>query len=301
MPNLCVLLPVKNGEATIRHAVRSTLADLPSDAELVVLDDGSSDGTLSQLHAIKDRRLMILEGSGSGNLGRALNHLLSRTDSEFVARMDADDVTLPGRFRRSLRPLQTGHDLVFASAVTFSRRSVAPSWPGPIHPEAFGLHLLLSNPVRHPALCARRAALDALGGYREVPSEDYDLWLRASVEGFSLLKTGWIGLAYRVHSQQITADPSWKRASHADPVLNESFARLCTSLLGSTHMRLVALEAGDPQAGRVKLAEFERDFTEATSALPRWQQVDLMRKLAMRRRRLERTWRSGQPSKEQCP
>src|SRR5699024_5894599 len=98
---------------TIGAAVRSTLRALPADAELVVGDDGSTDDTLARLDDIQDPRLRVTPGPGRG-VAATLNALLSGVDSEFVARMDADDVVLPGRFARQLRALED-HDAVFTT------------------------------------------------------------------------------------------------------------------------------------------------------------------------------------------
>src|SRR5690606_12676863 len=98
--------------------------------------------------------------------------------------------------------------------------------PSRIAPEDFGLHLLLTNPVAHPTLMARRSALERVGGYREVPTEDYDLWLRLAAGGARLERQALPGLAYRMHPGQITASATWRRASWTDPTISAAFAEL---------------------------------------------------------------------------
>lgn len=102
MPRLSVLMPVYNSAATLPAAVKSTLRALPEDSELVILDDGSTDRTLALAQGFTDQRVRVLSQSNAG-VAAALNALLSASDSEFIARMDADDIVLPGRFGRQLR------------------------------------------------------------------------------------------------------------------------------------------------------------------------------------------------------
>lgn len=80
---------------------------------LVVLDDASTDDVAGALATVTDRRLRLERNARSAGLGPAHQRLLDLTDNRFVATMDADDVSLPGRFRRQLGELQRGADYVF--------------------------------------------------------------------------------------------------------------------------------------------------------------------------------------------
>lgn len=289
MPYLSVLLPARNADATVALAVRSTLRQLPRDAELVVLDDGSTDSTLVAVSDIRDRRLRILEGRGSGSLGGALNYLLSKSDSELIARMDADDITLPGRFSSSIRSIRQGADFTFTSALTTSGLPrLRPSVPLPILASAFPFHLLLSNPVRHPSLTARRAVVDKLGGYRQLPSEDYDLWLRAASYGCAMTKTSIYGIAYRVHAGQISSGEEWRHRSRSDIETQRAFGDLSQQLLGRRFPRLVTLE-GQPASDVAETSgAFAAAFRGAIVGLPRVQLWYLRVKLRRRVSQLER-------------
>lgn len=300
MPYLSVLLPARDAHDTVTQAVRSTLRHLPKDAELVVLDDGSIDSTLAKVTAISDKRLRVLEGKGSGSLGAALNRLLAESDSEIVARMDADDVTLPGRFASSLRAMRQGSDFTFTSALTMKGLPrILPAVPLPIASVAFPFHLLLSNPVRHPAMTARREAVAALGGYRALPSEDYDLWLRAALHGCAMTKTSTYGIVYRIHGQQITAGEEWRHQSRSDTETQRVFGDLSQRLLGRRFPRLVSLEGQPTSAVTETSRAFTDAFTQAISALPRLQRSYLNAKLRRRFVELEQTLTSAPPGG--CP
>ncbi|WP_221585054.1 glycosyltransferase family A protein [Microbacterium sp. G2-8] len=269
MPRLSVLLPAFDAAGTIDLAVRSTLRALPRDAELVVADDGSRDGTADVLAAIDDRRLRVISGPNRG-VARTLNGLLEATDSEFIARMDADDVTLPGRFRHQLRALQSA-DVVFSSVAAWTGRGAPrPSFSPPIGSAAFPFHLLLTNPVAHSTMAARRASLAACDGYRVVPSEDYDLWLRLAHRGTSMRRLAAPAVLYRTHDDQVTAADAWRRRSWQDPETQEAFERLSVRLLGRPHTRITTLAVAPlPRAEAFeRFAAFERDVRAAVSPLP---------------------------------
>ena len=282
MPRLSVLMPAFDAAATIERAVRSTLADLPADAELVVADDGSADDTLRVLGRISDRRLRVVTGPNRG-VARTLNMLLEITDSELVARMDADDTGLPGRFVRQVRALGEA-DAVFTTIVTARGGVPRPPWPSGIAPAAFPFHLLLTNPVAHSTLTARRSAVDAAGGYRVVPSEDYDLWLRMAVRGSRMRRLASPGVLYRVHARQVTAADGWRLASWQDETTQTAFADLSEQLLGARQQRIVALAASpSSQADRLaRFAEFERLFRAAANPLRAAERRVLLRRLRQR-------------------
>lgn len=257
MPKLTVILPARNAESTVKRAVSSTLTAMPEDAELVVLNDGSTDRTSAVLETFSDSRLRILESSGSGGVAAALNMLLQKTDSQFVARMDADDIGLPWRFKTAMPALERGTDVVFAPVVEFTGKRLRPSVPLPISEEAFRLHLLLSNPVSHPTMIARRAVLEEVDGYREVPAEDYDLWLRMAAAGVRQQRIGAWGLLYRLHPKQITASKQWRQDSWASAEQAEAFADASQRVLGRRLRRLVQISALPKSQGLEELAAFE--------------------------------------------
>jgi hypothetical protein len=283
MPRLTVLMPARDAGASVERAVRSTLRDLPRDAELLVGDDGSKDRTLARLSRIDDRRLRVLSFPHRGIVG-TLTALLAASDSAYVARMDADDVALPGRFDRQMRALANA-DAVFTGVATWAGRGLPrPPWPRGIGAASFPFHLLLSNPVAHSTLTARRDRIDQVGGYREVPSEDYDLWLRLATDGARLRRLAMPSILYRVHPAQVTATTEWRQASWRDELTRSAFAELSTILLGAPQDRITSLAVcALPRAAKLaRFAEFERRFRRAISSLPPIEQRLLVRRLEQR-------------------
>lgn len=289
MPRLVVILPAYNAEGTLRTALESTLQALPRDAGIMVLDDGSSDGTAQVADSLRDPRIRV-HSRPNGGVASALNEMLHVTDSEFVARMDADDLVLPGRFRRQLSVLTHGTDAVFTTVVQWGAGLSGLPRPSGIAAEDFGFHLLLTNPVAHSTLLARRAAIERVGGYRQLPTEDYDLWLRMAVDGAQMRRLAAPGLAYRVHPGQITASSEWRRSSWLDPRIAEAYAHLSHRLLGVRAQRVTSLSVDedlDAQEKRERFEEFSTHFEHSLATRSPGARRALRRRLAERSRWLD--------------
>lgn len=226
MPQLTVLLPVRNGERFLSEAIDSTVRALPQDAELLVIDDGSQDGSsvIAGRAADQDRRVRMLRREQGTGLPAALNAGIAASDSRFVARMDADDRCLPTRFRRQLAALRHA-DFVFGSSLLMDEtgRVTGVSSPLPITPRAARYHLLVGNYFSHPTMACRRERLDSLGGYTATTVEDYELWLRAVAAGSAMRQSPIPAIAYRMHEAQVTKQ--W-RLEAPDPVLDAAYLRL---------------------------------------------------------------------------
>lgn len=264
MPRLSVLMPVKNGERYLYSAVASTLRALPSDAQLVVLDDGSTDQTPSVLGSLDCPRLVRHRTTSSKGIAAGLNFLLDNTDSEFVARMDADDIALPWRFKRQLSAIR-GADFIF-SAIVFmneSGRPLRPDIPGPIGTTAAPLHLATASCMCHPTLFARRSALQE-NYYRNVAAEDYDLWLRLVAEGLRVARDPLPAIKYRLHSAQVSQSKEWKDWRAADSADDESLSayRDALSTIGiHDEVTSSTLRFAQGQAGTLPPDEIERIST----------------------------------------
>lgn len=248
MPELSVILPARNAGDTIARAVSSTLAAMPADAELIVADDASTDDTAERAlegatrRGVCDPRLkMLVAKPGRGGVSRVLNQLLDASDSRFVGRMDADDISMPGRFSAALRAIDRGNDFVFTQIIELGASAVRPRAPYSITPQEMPWHLLLTNPVCHPTMVATRQILDDLDGYRAVPAEDYDLWIRAATRGAVLRRLRRWGLLYRVHPAQVTASSVWRSRSWMDEDQAAAYGDLAEFLTGIRLNRLVAL------------------------------------------------------------
>jgi glycosyltransferase involved in cell wall biosynthesis len=177
-----VLLPVRDGERHLQEALDSVLGQTLEDFELVVVDDGSRDGTPAMLARCRDPRVRVVRQERLG-LVAALNRAIEESGAPYLARMDADDVSLPRRLALQIELLErTPEAALVVPAVDVIDADGAERGcilPPPDH-DAFMRRLLLRNPITHGAVMLRASALRQVGGYRMGygANEDYDLWRR---------------------------------------------------------------------------------------------------------------------------
>ncbi len=204
-----VLLPFRDAAPTLGEAVASTLADLRPDDEVLLVDDGSTDGSsaIAARFARVDPRVRPLTSGGSGLVG-ALQCGLAAARSELVARMDADDVVLSGRFDAQEQALSADPALAAVGCrVQLAsigvplgdglRRYVA--WQNAlVTPDEHARDRFVESPLCHPSVMLRKSAIVAVGGYRDVAwPEDWDLWLRLIAAGHRIAKVAHEGLVWR--------------------------------------------------------------------------------------------------------
>lgn len=235
MPRLVVFMAVRNAEGTVEVAIRSTLRALPSaDAALHVFDDASDDGTVERIESCSDRRLVIHHSSTRVGSGLARAAVMKGTDSDYVANMDGDDISLPWRFHGYEKRLADA-DVVFGTVVRFGERitQLRPTYPMGYTPAQSRMALLFHNPFWHPTMVARRSAIEATGGYRALPrAQDYDLWLRMASRGFRIARTGVPQAMYRLSPTQVTGDPQFLEKVRESSDLWDAYAELFEIELG---------------------------------------------------------------------
>lgn len=220
---ISVLLPSLGAPKTLRTAVLSTLFALGPSDELLVQVSGSDSAEV--LSNIRDSRLRVFFSPTPMKVFEALNKLLAVSRGAFIGRMDADDISLPGRFQAQLRFLERNKlDFVFSNTILFGKAvkpfSFIPQPPIKLNHEESGLYLAFSNPFVHPTMLARRSTLESLSGYSELAAEDYDLWIRAWTSGFRFSKMAGYGVLYRVHPAQVTQHPQFNRLALQEVILN---------------------------------------------------------------------------------
>jgi len=209
-PPVSVVMSVFNGERFLAEAVESILGQTFGDFEFIIVDDGSTDGSPRILHSYAngDSRVRIYHQPNQG-LAHSLNRGCALARGRYIARMDADDVSVPDRLMWQVRLMEEYPEL-----------GAAGGWVEYIDNQGrvFGdLHCPLDNqsirsdlyqlgcPLCHPATIMRKSVFLATGGYREpfLDAEDYDLWLRFA-EHSQLANLDRVVLKYRHHAGQVS-------------------------------------------------------------------------------------------------
>ncbi len=183
-PLVSVVLAARDARATIEQAVASVLGQMLGDLELVVVDDGSVDGTGELLKAERDARLRVVRNEEALGLAGALNVGLEQARGRYVARLDADDIARPAWLERLAARMTAGPAaaVVGTGAIDFSDDGRV----GRVHRMPSGARAvrwaaLFSSPFFHPTVMVDRQVLDTHGLRYDTSfdeSEDYDLWAR---------------------------------------------------------------------------------------------------------------------------
>ncbi len=210
---LSVLLPYRDAAKTIARAAESVLAESVVD-ELVAIDDGSRDDGFSVLKNMHHARIVLVRTEGVG-VAHALHVGLARARGELIARMDADDVSLPSRIASQVALLRRDRNVAVAGCLveTFSDEGLVSegmrayvAWQNSIvTPVDHARAIFVESPLCHPATTMRRDALEAVGGFRDAPwAEDWDLWMRLDRAGHRFAKVPRVMFRWRQDRASVT-------------------------------------------------------------------------------------------------
>ena len=212
--NVSVVIPVHNGEKYLAQAVESVLAQTHRDLELLIVDDGSTDETASIIrrYADADPRVRCLTQQNRG-VAAAGNRGLEEARFDWAARLDADDVFLPGKLERQIAFLARYPDArIVGTLACFINHAGKPlglvGTEGPFAPAEYDRLVRGNRPVYfvNSSTLMHRETVLAAGGYRGAfaPAEDVDLWIRMAEKGHLMLKVPETLLLYRLHGASLT-------------------------------------------------------------------------------------------------
>ena len=212
IPKVSVVMSVYNGSRYLRESIESILSQSFTDFEFIIIDDGSTDNTWEILtqYSDRDRRIRLFQNEKNLGLTKSLNKGLRLARGEYIARQDADDVSLTQRFEKQVALLNNHPESVLASCnvevINPEGKTVAK------HEQAcdskfVAWYLLFYNHIAgHSQVMFRREPVIDLGGYCEARrySQDYELWSR-------LIKVGDIVILpealqqQRLHNNSVSA------------------------------------------------------------------------------------------------
>jgi glycosyltransferase involved in cell wall biosynthesis len=234
---LTVLMPVYNGERYLDECIGSVVAQEFAGFEFVIVDDASTDSTPELLAkwAARDPRIVVLRQRKNGGISRALNAGLAMARGEYIARQDADDLSVPGRFARQVAAFDRHPE---AAMVTIARVRIderGEKLSTPLHlvqpPEVirFLLHFTpMAIGVPGQAMF-RTAAARAVGGWAETYrlAQGWEFVSRMSKQG-SVIALPEIGMKYRVHPERVSEQFRSMQVENATRITQ----RLLTELIG---------------------------------------------------------------------
>ncbi len=235
-PEITVLMPVHNGGSYLRTAVTSIVDQTFDRLELLIVDDHSDDHAIDGI-ATNDPRIRVVRSSGRGIID-ALNFGIKSARGNWIARMDADDISCPQRLACQYQFARDNPDVGMIGSQVRIFRETAEGQTGPaegygryqrwinnlLEPAQIEREIFIESPIPHPSAFCKKEILVSAGGYRDMGwPEDYDLWLRLSRAGIAMAKPAGILLHWRDHDARHS-----RNASHCT---SDQFLRLKASFL----------------------------------------------------------------------
>ena len=203
MVKISVVMPVYNGEAYVGDAIESVLSQTFRDFEFIIIDDGSTDGTVSAIRRYKDSRIVFLKNDH--DFIKALNTGLRMAKGKYIARMDADDMMHPQRLEIQYRTMEEHQDVAVCGTCmkTFGQSSqVLILGDG----YADSRMLLAGNIMAHPTTMLRKDFLErhSIRYRRYAHAEDYKLWCEIAKCGGRFYIVPQVLLFYRMSPGQVS-------------------------------------------------------------------------------------------------
>ncbi|MBD3676676.1 MAG: glycosyltransferase [Planctomycetaceae bacterium] len=263
MPECSVVLPVYNAAETLHECLESIRAQTLSDWELVVVNDGSDDGSeeiLTEVSVRNDRIKVV--SPGRITLVPAINLGYQTATADLIARMDADDIMHPERLEKQVEFLRQHQEIdVLATQVSLFPKEILQEgyreyvrWQNNcLTPEEIADNIFVESPLANPSVMYRRKVYETFGPYRDgLFPEDYEFWLRLHAAGINMAKLPEVLLEWRESNDRATrTDPRFSRASF-DSIRADYLARDPRLHSGRA---VVVWGAGRKTRQRVKLIE----------------------------------------------
>jgi glycosyltransferase involved in cell wall biosynthesis len=291
MPTISVVIPAYNQAAYLGAAIRSVLGQTRQDFEIIVVDDGSTDGTSEVAASFADARVRCIRQDNRG-LPAARNTGIRAATGACVSLLDSDDLFLPRKLELLADALdrQPGLGLVAGKAAYIDQDGCDLQQPiGSALPDD-PAQLLLGNPIHVGSVLVRRAWLERVGLFDERlrACEDWDMWLRLATAGCPMRSIDQPVSLYRVHTAQMTRSAKRMREAmlqtldktFAAPDLPESWRAWRSQAYAAAYVKaggraLLASEFADAandldQAARLDPGLAERDGQRLAALLSNW-------------------------------
>jgi glycosyltransferase involved in cell wall biosynthesis len=183
-PTISIVMPVYNAERYLIEAIDSILVQDYSDFEFIIINDGSTDQSKQIIHSFNDSRIVYLENDKNLGIVQTLNKGLHAAKGKFIARMDADDISLPHRFKQQINYLSEHPEIGVVGTAYQPIDELANPVRAPIYmpeyPMSAKWFMLIGSPLAHPSIMFYSELARKIGGYSDQfpHAEDYEYWLR---------------------------------------------------------------------------------------------------------------------------
>ena len=211
-PRITVFMPVYNGEKYLFEAIESILGQTFSYFEFLIINDGSTDHTVNIINSFHDPRIRLVNHENNMGLIATLNEGIKLSRGELIARMDADDISIPVRLQKQMDFLnQNPAVAMVASHIVQINEDGEETgyWADDMQTNDFlNIYSTLAktNCIAHPSVMIRKSIAEIyLYKTSQKGSEDWDLWMRMAADGLRIEKINEVLLKYRIHELSATS------------------------------------------------------------------------------------------------
>jgi glycosyltransferase involved in cell wall biosynthesis len=208
-PSVSVLMSVYNGEHYLQEAVESVLQQTYTDYEFIIIEDGSRDDTWAILteYASRDQRVVLVQNQENLGLTKSLNLGLTQAKGKYIARQDADDISLPSRLACQVDFLEKNPEIGVVGTqmeIMDESENKVDAFSVPCSHSMIAWTLLFDRSFAHPSVVMRKEVLDQSGGYNASfkVAQDHELWTRL-VELTRFANLSETLVRYRTHEDAI--------------------------------------------------------------------------------------------------
>lgn len=219
---ISVIIANYNNEPYLEKCLSSIIAQTHKYFEVIIVDDASTDNSLQILNyfADKDDRIQIISNENNLGVAKSINKAISLSSHDYLLRHDPDDYFVSNGFEVLLTTMsESGADIVSGQAIAFGSQRGETQWP--TSNREIMINLLIESPIHQPTALVKKSVFSDLK-YKNVPSEDYDLWLRALSCGFKFANASQVVSYYRRHSSNLTSIKKQEIFHEHIPVLRKN-------------------------------------------------------------------------------
>ena len=246
-PKVSVLMPVYNGEKFLRESMDSVLGQTFTDFEFLIIDDGSTDDSVAIIQSYADTRICFVRNNTNLGVVNSLNRGLTLCRSEYIARMDSDDVCLPSRLEVQVAFMEANPNVGICGSWIGSIGS-SKIWRMPVTHSEITVNLLLNSAFAHSSVMIRKSLLtdnDLHYSDGHPHAEDFALWVQAASLCY-LANIPEVLLMYRVHGDQVSQSYSNLQMNSAGRIRSCQLERIGARLTDLEKLTLDEIGSGQP-------------------------------------------------------
>lgn len=204
-PTISVVMSAYNAEKTIKRAIQSILSQTFTDFEFIIINDGSTDNTLDTIKSFADNRIVLINKPQNQGLVSALNDGIKQAKGKYIARMDADDESLPNRFALQVEFLNKNPDIGVIGTTVFKIKNGKKTTRSRKRNHQQCLDKMVKNTCfAHPSTMLRKSVFDVVSyDTNYLNAEDYKLWVDLAKQGIRFANLATPLLNYYIHGDNI--------------------------------------------------------------------------------------------------